>query len=524
MAVRTPRITFELQSQLFVSDAIPGTISFPFEIARTPESQKAFGYFDLISVSNSGTKRIDNCILYHRDTRLYNGTVYFLSSFDSYRISFNTGMSNLKTLSEQSLRSLTLGGVRTLPLLVGSQANFNLYANDVAAGTIEDFDYQFPTCRNPDIYQDVSFIQSGGSINHEYINHYDGGTYSQVIQSTSGAAPEVYYANTFVPYPYLAYVLKEIFKSASVRAVGSWLEDPEIRTLLMYNTYCADGPGVVSLPSTLNKTNALTLNLQNHVPDIPISQFLNSLRNQFNLIYYWNTFSNEVSIDSFKDIHASTKYVDWTSKLIGRPGIEITERSGYTFSYEQDSNDAVQIADNLLRHVINGGENAYETRSSLIELLSETDYVAGGKDWLIHQANQPGNSANFPVPPSAPNSAPFNLRLLFWRGMQPDSNSNDYPMGTPDLKRFNGTDIPGANYQLYWDGSKGLYNTWWKTYVDLFQKSKLVTVRVQLSLLEVLSIDIRQKVRLYDNLFYINKVKFDIGDVIKPVEVELYRI
>ncbi|MHB1277257.1 MAG: hypothetical protein ACYC1Q_02550, partial [Bacteroidia bacterium] len=287
---------------------------------------------------------------------------------------------------------------------------------------------------------------------------------------------------------------------------------------------CADGPGVVSLPSTLNKTNALTLNLQNHVPDIPISQFLNSLKNQFNLIYYWNTFTNEVSIDSFRDIHASTKYVDWTSRLVKGIGTELTERTGYTFSYDQESNDAIPIQDSLLRHVINGGENAYETKSGLIELLSETDYVAGGKDWLIHQANQPGNSAYFPVPPDAPNSAPFGQRLLFWRGMQPDSNTNDYPMGSPDLKRFDGTDIPGANYQLYWDGSKGLYNTWWKTYVDLFQKSKLVTVRVQLSLLEILAIDIRQKVRLYDNLFYINKVKFDIGEVIKPVEVELYRI
>jgi hypothetical protein len=72
---------------------------------------------------------------------------------------------------------------------------------------------------------------------------------------------------------------------------------------------------------------------------------------------------------------------------------------------------------------------------------------------------------------------PFTCRLLFYRGMQTDSNNDPYPMGSNDNLDRTGNLLSGKTLTLKWDGDYGLfglyqilwrrYLTWWMNRVQV---------------------------------------------------------
>jgi hypothetical protein len=73
---------------------------------------------------------------------------------------------------------------------------------------------------------------------------------------------------------------------------------------------------------------------------------------------------------------------------------------------------------------------------------------------------------------------PNSPRLLFYRGMQEDSEGNLYPLGSMDNLDYDGDQIPDRNLCLRWEGEYGLYNQLWKNYLSWYRSRRQIDYQV----------------------------------------------
>lgn len=109
----------------------------------------------------------------------------------------------------------------------------------------------------------------------------------------------------------------------------------------------------------------------------------------------------------------------------------------------------------------------------------------------------------------------FGLRLLFYRGWQPDSFGNPYPMGSADVYNLNGK-IEEANRSLYWDGEFGLYEKAWKEWLWWW-----INIRREVTFRKVMDINDLIKIN-FSKKYKVNGVAYLLQEV--DVTLELRRI
>lgn len=519
--IKNVKIRFRIRGQIFDTASIPGGNTTPFEIPITKETQQAFGHPELLGNREILGNSYENVQLIYKGNPLLSGYILFLNAQGSYRVTFNFGVAGIKPFGSKRLRSFELGGIRTLDYPPGFP---NLYSHaGLVANNPDNYDYLFPCFRNASLYQDVQFYSASREEGSEYFNLYRGGQYIE-SDSPGSAFPYFYYRNTFIPFAKLNYVLKQIFAEAGIQFQSTWLDEEEIKSLLIYNTVVEGSAfGIWNPPISAIRDWPTTFDLRKHVPDITVSELLNALRNQFNLFFNWNFFDNSCTLDAFRDIHRQMDAWDVTDSIIGKILIEPANEAIKNLQYQSESGDDQFIDESLLRLINDPAGQSVDLRTGLIAMETNLDDAsAQTRSWFIPTTDQPGNAENYP--PGVGISAPFGLRLLFYRGMQPDSVADDYPLATPGDRKYGDVEIGGTNYTLYPDGAKGLYNVWWKDYDNFKKNARKASCSVAIELDDILRLDLRKKVRIKDSLFYINEVQFDLGNSISPAEFELFRL
>ena len=86
-------------------------------------------------------------------------------------------------------------------------------------------------------------------------------------------------------------------------------------------------------------------------------------------------------------------------------------------------------------------------------------------------------------------------RFLFYRGLQPDADSLLYPQAGHSRRGF-GTEPVGA-YSMNWDGAGGLFETWWRDFIELMQHGRTDTRLVRLTISDLLELKKWRSVRKY---------------------------
>jgi len=518
--IKNAKIRFRLRGQIFDTSSIPGGNTFPFEIPITKETQKTFGHPELLANREILGSTFENVKLLYKGHPLLTGYVLFLSAKTNYRVTFNFGVAGIKPLGNRKLRSFALGGPRT-PNFPSGFYGLQYHADLVAANP-NDYDYLFPCVRNPQIYHDTELWLVGFLLGTEYLNYYINGAYKTISQP-GGSYPYRNYGHHYLPFVKLDYLLREIFAEVGIRFESSWLEDEEIQNLIIHTTTSEYTPGTWNPGSQTLLIQPTVFNLNKYLPDITVSELLNTLRNQFNLFFNWNFFDNSCTLDAFRDIHKQTDAWDITERIIGTPQIEPGTEAIKNLKYQTESTDFLAIDENLISLINDVDGQDVDLKGSLIAMEENLDNAsAQTRSFFLPTSEQPGNSED--IPPGENLTAQFGLRLLFYRGMQPDSNANNYPLATPGDRRFGDIEIGGTNYTLYPGGEKGLYNVWWKDYDEFKQNARKVSYQVKIELDDILRLDLRKKVRIKDSLFYINEVQFELGNSISPADFEFFRI
>ena len=119
------------------------------------------------------------------------------------------------------------------------------------------------------------------------------------------------------------------------------------------------------------------------------------------------------------------------------------------------------------------------------------------------------------------------LRLMFYRGMvegfygTPEDSGSGwvtpptrdlYPLGSNNVYDIDGNKIADANLSLLWDGEYGLYENFWKQWVEQRPLTKIVKIKNLLMPIEIRKLDFSKKYRISDNNYLLKEVRFTITD------------
>lgn len=579
-------IRLVLQSPVFGEDAIPGDYSFPFTLPFSPKNRQIM-LFPEVPENTNAPLSVD-ADLFYDGILITSGKLNRLkSSENQYQVSLSAKASEFGSLIfKKKLAELPLGGVRTVSTLDITEAVPNTIVDHMKAaaqGNIATYDYTFFPVLNEDFYKDLSQTYF-----KKYINWYTQNPESLSdrvffvdTQQLPTLQPPPPSENTIVPFPYVVYLLKQIFTEHGYRGKGSFLDDDEIKTLVQYNTFALDD----ALFSTgFHNYYKREINLQNHVPDVLITDWLVGLKNIFCLGFFFNNQEKTCEIIPLKEVINSTDYIDWSDKAVRVYNYEDVSAEGVQLKHEHDSADDltdtrinpiekntvktavdtfadlpssgnssndIRLVKSLNQYYIwNAGlaawkyfsENFFnykigEGKKEISSIFSPAGFIYKGedtyatyfnglypsdplfplRDWMVPQAKQKGNSPMFDLYVNNP----YTPRLLFYRGFRNDGNGEPYPLGSYHNYDYDENRI--GNYSLSWDGDDGLYNVWWKDYLNVISGSRTITIPVRLNLNDLLNLDFKKKIRIRDVNYLIKSIDIKLP-ITEPASVELIRI
>jgi hypothetical protein len=141
--------------------------------------------------------------------------------------------------------------------------------------------------------------------------------------------------NGFTCFPYVAHVLEGVFNLSSLSIFGDFLQDSELKQLVLWNNFQND----TVLVDALNPANQLripnpSINLNHNLKGISITNFLYALRKQFGLDFIYKG-NGSVQLVFKKDVAVSSDpldFDDWSEKEVQETEIELEDDvNGFLF-------------------------------------------------------------------------------------------------------------------------------------------------------------------------------------------------
>lgn len=343
----------------------------------------------------------------------------------------------------------------------------------------------FPTVHAPDFYK------NNPAYLNPYINYtntdgdYPANAIGAVLDPGEGPT-EAGWPRAVVPMPFVNEVLVAIFSAVNLTDLGgAWSESEELDTLVVFNTRSLDliyHPRDFSDPDTVAAFGyviapfngwANAYNLADHLPDITAMEFLDRLATTFCLCYTLP--GGRPRISFCRDL-LTAEPEDWTPKTEAGYTGTLATTTGYTLDYDRQSDDTL-IAGQLER--VDGGNNAQEFIAGwftcFMARLTESE-----REWLLPTTEQEGQSQYYNA------SAKQSMRLLFYRGVQQDSEGNSYPLATHGLADTSGETV--GSISLDWNGENGRYQQFFQEYVRILSTGSSITRLVRLSVADLVEL------------------------------------
>jgi hypothetical protein len=296
----------------FAEDVTVGNYSFPVEFVLNEKNTRLTGYAGIIQkkidLTGIEARLYGNGIQHSRGRLKIEKIPHNLNSLDRGRVSayYLTGSSDFyQDIKSKKLREIDLGGDRTFAWddFATSGPGFWGHITTVArSDTPQAYDYCFFPVKNsawketlhgiPPLMNDIRFIL--GELK-----------WNELVTAEA--------INTVVPFPWLHYVLKKAVEYTGWTITGEILSDPNFLKICLINFQAVNwGRETYSYMTSGSIPNdPVTFNLQDHLPDISISQFLTALRKRFGWWYDFNFNQKKITIRKIYDA-AVTEVKDMT--------------------------------------------------------------------------------------------------------------------------------------------------------------------------------------------------------------------
>jgi hypothetical protein len=382
-----PGTTLEMEINnpyLQFSEALLGETSLPIPYKQTPGNLRKLEHAGLIQakIDNKGIDAIawDGDEQYsigklkhekfnHNLNRIKDG---------SGSLIFQTGFSAFyQDIKDKRLRDVVVGGDRAFAFTDFARTGSNgfwqhLHAViDAGAGYGNSgYDYAFYPVINKEWYTGTDSLAvdvmnlmeySGGSVNFKKTN--DGHTRHNVI----------------VPFPYLKYVLIQAAAAAGYQVEGDILNDADFNKITLVNFRAIDwhynrSPAKMIVTLDAYPYANVSFNLQNHLPDISLSQFFLWLTNRFGWWYDFDRRNKIIRIKSLGDtaLGAVKDMTKFASPLIPK---KITQQKK---AYSLRNNFITGFSDGPLSIAgtkYQGTVNLYSNLPAAAEALSSHSYL-----------------------------------------------------------------------------------------------------------------------------------------------------
>lgn len=330
---------------------------------------------------------------------------------------------------------------------------------------------RFPVIHAPNLYDSNNPAYNG------YANYIDE---TGDIDLSPGGIPsteELAWETTVIPLPRLYYVLEQIAAYFSFQVGGSLWSIEELKEqLVIWTNRPAEklwtrlikpvknmGIGRIRLADS-------TVHIEQHLPEASVQEFLTRFINTFCAFMTYR--DGKLNFQPIRPLLRGRPQ-DWSPYADPDYTYDIQENKGYTLDYERKAQEPE--LDQLQR--IEGGPEAQEFFPGFYTLYD--DRRTFFRIWLTPYSSEVG------ISPAFDNAQQTSFRLLFYRGMQEDYDSNLYPLATHG--RYNHLQEEVGEYALSWDGDGGLLY-WWQDYINLIVKGRTVTKLMHLPIQEILAL------------------------------------
>ena len=364
---------------------------------------------------------------------------------------------------------------------------------------------------------------------------------------SSGLPYQNFYQGTFdvqqrgtTPFIYAKKLLFALAEKLGY-TVDDQLFDTELESLVLYNDKLRGTLAVNGLTDDfIIDPNQDPIDIRAHVPNGSFEEYLRSLRDMFCCGVFIDQLNYRIKLIPMKKFVQQNLKRDATNKmrLMGgepRPtgySLAFTKPEGDElydayFNYNTDTEIAATVADydslpssgiesdltykvtednNLYRSLKEDGSTTvtWQLVGAYTPPITSNDDTENMNPFLqvsttaspIAVASVDAPYDRYPMPIAHTSAALFafsaglnsvGFRYLFERGLQPNNDANNSYLATYLATNAVGTSV--GNYELQWAGSKGLYNVWWKTFVDRFAGSRLFEFQSFFTTAELLSYD-----------------------------------
>ena len=338
--------------------------------------------------------------------------------------------------------------------------------------------FTFPVINFPNFYFDSIDPKSDTFLG--YANNYSNDDY--IIYDENSTTGE--FKNTMIPMVFIKTILDKLSEHSDRFSGfgGDIYNDPEIQQLLIYNNRSLDyNYDYFDFHEILNDPNPYTgprtlyywkdgFDLNDHVPEIPADEFLKNLAKTFCAFFIFR--SGRLHIISRKSI-LNTIVEDWTELSEPDYTQSLASNEGYEIDYDRQDDESNPPIFEKIR--VGDGKTLVEIPFYTFDtpLDIDTDSTPP-KSWFLPLIEEKGYSDLFKIYES------YSLRLLFFRGLQNDSNGDTYPLATYSDKNYDGDEV--GNYSLAIQGEKGLHQVWWKGFLELVSNGKEIEKIVRLDI------------------------------------------
>lgn len=505
-------VDFEKTSTLFDNETIRGSSSLAIEIPWTDLNKRTLGFVADIENDRPFYYRYE-CTVYYDNIRYTKGTFILKSSTETVGKGAVIFDSLGKRIKDIKLGSFNYGGERVITDPGNRQAMVD-HARITTRQTIANCDYVFVPLYNPDLYGDARL--TAGAEPADYMNF----EYSKfkivnpfLIYSDQELASIHPNAWAATPYPYLITVLRFVMAELGYTIKGPFVDNPEIQTAIIYNTFILDDYVKDEMANEINRI-ANKIHLKNHVPDITVKEFLDALRHYFCLSIEVDTNAKTVSFNYRDDsLFSEVKQPIGQYYVRGYEKIEAAVR-GYTFSQLTDNSDEI-FKSVKAEHIINDGSEKIDVKVGF--LIDAPAVIPFNKNvgYRLPYAFQKGTSqASYYNGDSSEHilgTNDFEFRILFYRGHVKSSVEGiTYPYATSGNKDMEGNQL-GALTMNFLDPEFGGFNLNWRNWIEFM----FYTTKIERNL--VLPFDAVNNLKIYDHLtdhtskYLLESIKFDMA-------------
>jgi len=576
-------ISFSRLNPLFQTEVIPGVVSLPFKIAMSPENMLILGNPQLPSIRRTSVSKF-NCVIWLDGNPWIEGLLSVAVGDDNMYEADFTQIGEFAEYAKKSIRTLKLGGPRDYSGVVNVANDFHNELYSRANKSIRDY-VCFPVYA-PNYFDNESSITHNSitpSINVlpanylKYQNYY----FYRHPSFSNPTYPSQGYFHTDMwdltqlvisPFVYVKYIIECIFNEMGYTIDASeLLNDAEIADLTVYTNkhimMRIDWTG----SSWFASLAPLIFNLGDLLPDISISEFLNNFCETFNAAIFFDQRKKSVYIEKRSSILNTKRVTDISSNLLSSITWTEEEQTGFKLIRNLSdplASELVKTIDevNVLPPVANFAslptvgvkatdvclvidENMYyqcdvnypsvnwvfysynlfsaeigtepTDLSISTELLLVVNNIRDDIEALV-QNSLAGYYWNVPKT-LWKNSDKIPLTFMFYRGiLEYPAEAFGYPYGSFDELNTLGVDV--FNYSLRLTGEKGIYNMWYKEWLQFLLFTRTEEAKLHSEISDLLSPNHINKYRIGSNTYLVKEDTITVDtDGIRDTKATLCR-